>query len=153
MESAERLYLELGRKLGLDQPLVADGRRTLLFDGSIGISFLEDPEGRLNAVLLVSRLGTAQEHAGAMRHLLESNFLPSAHGGARFAIDAGSNKVALVKRWESEQLEADNILLDLAKMISSVETMRKRLEDLMTYPDQEEGIDDDLSLERNLPFA
>ena len=156
MESSDNLYQELGRKLGLDQPLVADGRSTLVFDGSVGISFLEDPEGRLNAVLLVSRLRQGGENERALRLLMESNFLPSAHGGARFVLDAGSNKVALVKRWESTQTDPDQVLSDLGEMISSVETVRKNLASLSpsaSTPDEDQDLADELSLGRNLPFA
>jgi len=153
MESSDTLYQELGRKLGLDQPLVADGRRTLVFDGNVGISFLEDPEGRLNAILLVSRLRQGSGNERALRLLMESNFLPSAHGGARFALDSGSGKVALVKRWESDQRDPDRVLSDLGEMISSVEEMRNSLETFSEPPDQEGNLSTDLSLERNLPFA
>lgn len=130
MNSPEVVLLELGRRLGLDQPLTADGESVLLFDKSVGISFLMDPSGGLNVILHVIRVPEGAAASRAMRRVLELNFLPTANGGARFALDAGSGRIALIRRWSDEGMEAETIATDLGEMISTVEAVRRDLEEM-----------------------
>jgi hypothetical protein len=127
MEAVSNLLKELGRHIGLDQmELDEDGQCTLAFDEEIVVTVVADPDGGLNAVSFV---GEVPEAGGKslMAALLEENFLPSNHGGARFALEPNSNRIVLVNRWDAQKTDLSLFSNQLESYVNSIDAMQKAL--------------------------
>jgi hypothetical protein len=127
MEAVSNLLKELGRHIGLEQmELDEDGQCTLAFDEEIVVTFVADPDGGLNAVSFV---GEIPESGGMslVTALLEENFLPSNHGGARFALEPNSNRIVLVTRWDAQKTDLSLFSNQLESYVNSIDAMQKAL--------------------------
>jgi hypothetical protein len=127
MEAVGNLLKELGRHIGLDQlELDDEGQCTLAFDEDIVVTFVADPEGGLNAVSFVGELPDSGAESFAKK-LLAENFLPSNHGGARFAIEPNSNRVVAVGRWDAQKTDVNSFSAQLEAYVNSIDLMQKTM--------------------------
>ena len=115
MSASDNLVKEFCQSIGMS-PLGFDeeNQRSLSFDEKIVVTFLgdtNDPE-LLTALAFVAETKVNNE---VLRKLLEQNFLPEAHGGARFALEPKTDRAVLSRQWHagrtpvaefSENLEA-----------------------------------------------
>lgn len=127
MEAVSNLLKEFGRHIGLEQlTLDDDGQCTLAFDEDIVMTFVADPEGGLNAVSFVGELpeSGAEEF---VKGLLQENFLPSNHGGARFALEPNSNRLVMVGRWDAQKTDINFFSTQLEACVNSIDAMQKTM--------------------------
>lgn len=147
MEAVRNLLKELGRHIGLEQlELDEEGQCTLAFDEEIVVTFVADPDGGLNAVSFVGELPESGANA-FVRGLLEENFLPSNHGGARFAIEPSSNRVVMVGRWDAQKTDMGSFSIQLESFVNSIDAMQKAMSDTRfddTEPEKDQAIPRDL---------
>ena len=129
MEAVNNLLKELGRHIGLDQlELDEEGQCTLAFDEDIVVTFVADPDGGLNAVSFVGELPESGAEA-FVKELLAENFLPSNHGGARFAIEPNSNRVVMVRRWDAQTTDVNQFSTHLEAFVNTIDAMQKTMAD------------------------
>jgi len=127
MEAVSNLLKELGKHIGLDQlELDDEGQCTLAFDEDIVITFVADPDGGLNAVSFVGELPESGAES-FVKGLLEENFLPSNHGGARFAIEPNSNRVVMVGRWDAQKTDIGLLSSQLEACVNTIDAMQKTM--------------------------
>ena len=127
MEAVGNLLKELGRHIGLEQlELDDEGQCTLAFDEDIVVTFVGDPEGGLNAVSFVGELPDSGAET-FVKSLLAENFLPSNHGGARFAIEPNSNRVVAVGRWDAQKTDVIAFSTQLEAFVNSIDGMQKTM--------------------------
>jgi hypothetical protein len=127
MEAANNLLKEFGRNIGLDQlELDEEGQCTLAFDDDIVVTFVVDSENGLNIVSYIGELPeTGAEYF--VKALLEENFLPSNHGGTRFAIEPNSNRVVMVGRWDAEKTDISLLTSQLESCVNTIDAMQKTM--------------------------
>ena len=129
MEAVSNLLKEFGRHIGLEQlTLDEEGQCTLAFDEDIVMTFVADPEGGLNAVSFVGEL-PASGAEQFLKSILQENFLPSNHGGARFAVEPNSNRVVMVGRWDAQKTDINSFSAQLEACVNSIDTMQKTMAD------------------------
>lgn len=127
MEAVGNLLKELGRHIGLEQlELDDEGQCTLAFDEDIVVTFVGDPDGGLNAVSFVGELPDSGAES-FVKSLLAENFLPSNHGGARFAIEPNSNRVVAVGRWDAQKTDVISFSAQLEAYVNSIDGMQKTM--------------------------
>ena len=127
MEAVGNLLKELGRHIGLEQlELDDEGQCTLAFDEDIVVTFVADPDGGLNAVSFVGELPDSGAES-FVKSLLAENFLPSNHGGARFAIEPNSNRVVAVGRWDAQKTDVNAFSAQLESYVNSIDGMQKTM--------------------------
>lgn len=127
MEAVNNLLKELGKHIGLEQlELDEDGQCTLAFDEEIVVTFVADPDGGLNAVSFVGELPESGAES-FVKALLEENFLPSNHGGGRFAMEPNSNRVVMVGRWDAQKTDLGFLSAQLESFVNSIDAMQKAM--------------------------
>jgi hypothetical protein len=127
MEAVRNLLKEFGRHIGLEQlALDDDGQCTLAFDEDIVLTFVADPDGGLNAVSFVGEL-PASGAEQFVKSVLQENFLPSNHGGARFAVEPNSNRVVMVGRWDAQKTDVSAFSAQLEACVNSIDAMQKTM--------------------------
>jgi len=134
MEVVNNLLKELGRHIGLDQlELDDEGQCTLAFDEDIVVTFVADPDGGLNAVSFVGELPESGAES-FVKELLAENFLPSNHGGARFAIEPNSNRVVVVRRWDAQKTDVNQFSSHLEACVNTIDAMQKTMANIKFDP-------------------
>jgi hypothetical protein len=153
MEAVSNLLKELGKHIGLEQlELDEEGQCTLAFDEEIVVTFVADPDGGLNAVSFVGELPDSGAEA-FVRGLLEENFLPSNHGGARFAIEPNSNRVVMVGRWDAQKTDMGLFSAQLEAFVNSIDAMQKAMTETK-FGEAASGVASSSDeLPRNIPFG
>jgi hypothetical protein len=127
MEAVGNLLKELGRHIGLEQlELDDEGQCTLAFDEDIVVTFVADPDGGLNAVSFVGELPDSGAES-FVKSLLAENFLPSNHGGSRFALEPNSNRVVAVGRWDAQKTDVNAFSAQLEGYVNSIDAMQKTM--------------------------
>jgi len=127
MQAAQNLIKQLGKHIGLDElDFDEGGQCTLAFDETIVLTFVGDQEEGLNLVSYVGDLNQANE--SAYKTLLARNFVPSALGGGRVALEPDSSRVVLVARWDAVRTDLQHFIAQLENFVNGVESLRVDLE-------------------------
>lgn len=133
MEAASNLIKELGRLIGLEALALDEvGQCTLAFDETIVLTFVGDPDGGLNVVSYLGELGS--ENPSASRMLLSHNFVPSALGGGRVALEPESSRAVLVHRWDAARCDFGLFQQQLEAFVNAVESIRAELSEVPSAP-------------------
>jgi hypothetical protein len=129
MEAASNLIKELGRLIGLETLALDElGQCTLAFDETIVLTFVGDPDDGLNVVSFLGEL--ADDNAAASRMLLAHNFVPSALGGGRVALEPESSRAVMVHRWDAARCDFGQFQQQLEAFVNAVESIRTELSEV-----------------------
>jgi hypothetical protein len=129
MQAAGNLLKQLGIQIGLDGlGLNDEGHCSLAFDESIVVTFVADPDEGLNAVSFIGTVPNNDTSARMLSAILESNFLPSNNGGARFALEPNSDRLVLVHRWDAMHIDLNGFTSQLEAYVNAVDAAQKMIE-------------------------
>lgn len=115
MSISDNLLKEFCQSIGME-PLGfdKDKQRSLSFDEKIVITFLDEDE-KITALCYVANVTKPED----MRKLLENNFLPEAHGGARFALEPHTDRIIMTKQWEAVKTTIPQFSDELEHFVNS----------------------------------
>lgn len=99
MSAANNLIKEFCQSIGME-PLGFDeqNQRSLSFDDKIVVTFLDDKGDQVTALAFIA---DSKGNPVILRKLLEQNFIPEAHGGGRFTLEPGTDRVVLTRQWDA----------------------------------------------------
>ena len=116
MQAADNLVKEFCQSIGMS-PLGLDeeNQRSLSFDEKIIVSFIGEQDDSLTALCYI---GDIKKDAD-LRIFLEQNFMPDAHGGARFSLEPKSNRIVMAAKWNALRIDVTMFSKDLEGYVNS----------------------------------
>ena len=116
MQAADNLIKEFCQSIGMN-PLGLDdeNQRSLSFDDKLIVTFIGDQDDSVTALCFIGELKKDAD----MRIFLEQNFMPDAHGGARFSLEPKSDRIVMACRWNALRIDLASFSKDLETFINS----------------------------------
>ena len=116
MQAADNLVKEFCQSIGMS-PLGLDeeNQRSLSFDEKIIVSFIGEKDDQLTALCYIGDLTKEAD----MRTFLEKNFMPDAHGGARFSLEPKSDRIVMATKWNAQRIDVAAFSKDLEGFVNS----------------------------------
>ena len=116
MQAADNLVKEFCQSIGMSPlGLDDDNQRSLSFDDKIIVSFIGEKDDMLTAICYI---GDIKKDAD-MRMFLEQNFMPDAHGGARFSLEPKSPRIVLTHTWNAARIDLPTFSKALEGFVNS----------------------------------
>jgi hypothetical protein len=119
MSAANNLVKEFCQSIGMAAlGFDEENQRSLSFDEKIVVTFLGDSADSemLTALAFVADTNLNLE---VLKKLLEQNFLPEAHGGARFALEPKTSRTVLSRQWHAGRTPVAEFSADLEAFVNS----------------------------------
>jgi hypothetical protein len=122
MKAQQELVHYIGQKIGLPELVLDDERQaTVTFDDLITVTFLAEEDG-LTVVSYVADYDPDSEAIG--KHLLQLNYLPTALGGAKLAVDPKSDSVILTNTWDAALTDGERFFAELEMFVNAVQAIQ-----------------------------
>lgn len=116
MQAADNLIKEFCQSIGMSQiGLDEENQRSLSFDEKMIVSFIGESGDKLTALAYIGDIGKDAD----MRVFLEQNFLPDAHGGARFSLEPRSNRIVMSTKWDATRIDLPTFSKDVEGFVNS----------------------------------
>lgn len=122
MSAANNLIKEFCQSIGMEGlGLDEQQQRSLCFDNETVVTFIGDKSDMITALCFISDLGDPVN----MRKLLEENFLPESHGGARFSLEPGTDRVVMSRQWHAVKTDVPEFSNSLEAFVNSAIVAQK----------------------------
>ena len=116
MQAADNLVKEFCQSIGMSAlGLDEENQRSLSFDEKIIVSFIGEKDDSLTALCYIGDIKKDSD----MRIFMEQNFLPDAHGSARFSLEPKSNRVVMAAKWNALRIDVSMFSKDLEGYVNS----------------------------------
>jgi len=122
MKAQQELVHYVGQKIGLAElALDEQNQATVTFDDLITVTFLAEDED-LAVVSYVADYDPDSESVG--KHLLQLNYIPTALGGAKLAVDPKSDSIILTNSWNAAMTDGDLFFSQLEMFVNAVQAIQ-----------------------------